>query len=247
MTDRRELPMLPDFAGGTSFTATRRVRWGDGDRVRRLRLDAAARYLQDVANDDTRAVGPASSEAWIARRTIIVVHEPAQVGELLSLTTFCGGLGSRWADRRTSIVGDGGGHLECSGLWIRFDPATGRPARLDDAFLALYADFTGDRKVPARLHHDPVAPGATHRPWPLRSTDLDGLDHVNNAATWEAVEDELARRGILPNWCELEHREAIAPEDEVTLSSCLDPDGALLLWLTVAGAVRASAVVHARP
>lgn len=246
MDDGTGITPLPDPAGGRSFTATRRVRWGDADHRGRLRLDGTARYLQDVANDDTRDAGAASGEAWIVRRTIIEVQQPARVGEVVELTTFCGGLGPRWAERRTTLVGDAGGRVETMALWVRFDPRSGRPARLDDAFLALYVDFTGNRKVAARLQHDPVNPGAERRPWPLRSTDLDGLGHVNNAATWEAVEDELNRRGIRPARAELEHREAIDPDDEVQLASTTGADGILRLWLTVGDLVRASAVVHPR-
>ncbi len=36
-------------------------------------------------------------------------------------------------------------------------------------------------------------PMRARRPWPLRTSDFDVLDHVNNARSLEAVEDELAR------------------------------------------------------
>lgn len=242
-TTQDGLAPFPGPAGGRMFTTTRRVRWGDADRRGRLRLDGTARYLQDVANDDTRDAGAASSEAWLVRRTIIDVHRPARVGEVVSLTTFCGGLGARWAERRTTVVGQGGAHLESMALWVRFDPSTGRPTRLDEPFLAMYDDFTGDRKVGARLKHRGVHHNAHRRPWPLRSTDIDGLGHVNNAATWESVEDELTRRQIRPGRAELEHREAIDPDDEVELASIVDDD-VLFMWLVVGEAVRASAVVH---
>ncbi|MEI2803342.1 MAG: hypothetical protein V9E84_06495, partial [Trichococcus flocculiformis] len=87
------------------------------------------------------------------------------------------------------------------------------------------------------LGHAPIE----HRPWPLRSTDLDGLGHVNNAATWEAVEDELTRRGLRATFAELEYRDAIDPGDTVTLTSTLTEDGRLALfsWLTVADTIRA--------
>ena len=39
------------------------------------------------------------------------------------------------------------------------------------------------------------AVGTTRVAWPLRATDIDVVGHVNNAAYWAAVEDELARRG----------------------------------------------------
>ena len=39
------------------YQASRRVRLGDASPRGRLRLDACARYLQDIANDDSRDAG----------------------------------------------------------------------------------------------------------------------------------------------------------------------------------------------
>lgn len=235
-----------DYAGGPSFTASRRVRWGDAEPRGRIRLDGVARFLQDVSNDDTRAAGDDPTSPWVVRRTTIDVARPPRVGEVVDMTTFCGGIGSRWADRRTSIRGEHGGHVEAASLWVHVDRHTGRPARLPAAFLERYAEFDGDRKVGARLRHGPVPPGVDRRPWPLRSTDLDGMGHVNNAATWEPVEDELARRGLRPRWAEIEYGDGLEPADEVELASLVASDGSLRMWLTVEGSVRATAVVHPR-
>ena len=70
------------------------------------------------------------------------------------------------------------------------------------------------------------------------------MGHVNNAATWEPVEDEMARRGIRPRWAELEYGDGLDPGDDVELASLVAGDGSLRVWLVVGGAVRASAVVH---
>ena len=229
---------------GRTYTGRRRVRWGDVDRHGRLRLDALARHLQDVANDDTRDLGHDHTAPWVVRRTTIAVEVPPALGEVLELTTFGGGLGSRWAERRTSVRGDGGGRVEAASVWISVDRTTGRPARLTEEFLAAYGASAGDRRGDARLHHPPPPAGADRRPWPLRSTDHDPLGHVNNAATWEPVEDELDRRGVVPAWAEVEYGDAIGPRDEVTLVSDRDAAGTVRTWLTVDGRVRASAVVH---
>ena len=57
----------------------------------RLRSDALARYLQDVANDDTRDAGHDPFEPWLVRRTSLVFGQPFVLGELVALTTFSGG------------------------------------------------------------------------------------------------------------------------------------------------------------
>jgi hypothetical protein len=60
---------------GRQFTTRRRVRLGDATPKGRLRLDAVARYLQDVANDDTRDADWSDPHWWVVRRTVIDVHE----------------------------------------------------------------------------------------------------------------------------------------------------------------------------
>lgn len=235
---------VPVPEAGRTFTASRRVRWGDVDRHGRMRLDSLARHLQDVANDDTRDVGHDAMAPWVVRRTTVEVVTPPRLGEVLTLTTFNGGFGSRWAERRTSITGDSGASVEAASLWIYVDPTTGRPARLTPEFHAAYGEAAGGRKVGARLHHAKPPPDAVGRPWPLRSTDHDPLGHVNNAATWEPVEDELDRLGVVPRWAEIEYGDAIEPADAVEVVSTTDDEGTVAVWLTVAGAVRASALVR---
>lgn len=247
-------PVLPPPAGGRTVTATRRVRWGDVDRGGRLRLDGTARYIQDLGGDDTRGAGADPNFPFVVRRTAIEVIRPAVADEVLHLSTFCGGIGARWAERRTTLLGDRGAHIEAMGLWVCINRTTGRPARLEPDFLDLYADFDGDRKVGASLTH-PDPPGLTDgtdntgvtisRPWPLRDTDFDPLNHMNNAATWEPVVDELARLGVRPGRATLEYRNAIEPGDQVTLISTVSAD-LVQIWLTVDEAVRASAVVWPR-
>jgi hypothetical protein len=79
----------------------------------------------------------------------------------------------------------------------------------------------------------------------VRASDFDLLRHVNNAAYWYAVEDELARLapGRAPVSAELEHRAAIEPGDPVELQSAVDDD-VLWVWLTARGETRSAAQVH---
>lgn len=236
MTAMNEL--VPRSTTGRVFETTRRVRLGDADRHGRLRLDALARLLQDVGNDDFADAGLDPSSPFVARRTTVVAGSWPGLGERMTFATWCGGTGSHWAERRTSITSDGGGSVEVAALWVNVDETSGRPARLPEWFLSTYGPAAGDRRIRARLGHDEPPSGAERRPWPLRSTDLDVLGHVNNAATWAAVEDECARRGVVPAAAELEYRAAIEPTDEVVLVSSDDR-----VWLVADGVVRASAVV----
>lgn len=189
--------LLPLPPVGRIFRCTRQVRWGDIDSGGRLRLDAIARLLQDVATDDTAELGLAEAEAWVVRRTRIHQIRAAEQGEILELATFCSGLGSRWAERRISITGNGGASIEAVALWVHLDPVSGRPKLLPARFGTEFAAAAAGREVTARQTIEAVpvgAPGATVRQWYPRSTDIDILDHVNNAIGWAVIEQVLADR-----------------------------------------------------
>ena len=99
---------LPPPEQGRRFVAQRRVRLGDVNRANRLRLDAVARYLQDIASDDVDDVSESRVDgAWVLRRTALVLGRSPRYGDAVELTTFCSGTGGRWAERRTTLAVDG--------------------------------------------------------------------------------------------------------------------------------------------
>jgi acyl-ACP thioesterase len=231
---------------GRTFTATRRVRLGDVAPTGRLRLDAIARYLQDVADDDTRDAAFEDASGWVVRRTVIEVHRFPRFLEPLSLTTWCSATGARWAERRVSIAGDGGGEVEAATLWVHLDPRTMRPQPLPPSFFEVFGPSTMDRRVRATLHLPDPGSSAPSVPWPLRATDLDVMRHVNNAVSWVAVEERLAARPELrePLRAELEHRGAIDAGAQVALTWDDTQSPALDVWLVEAsGAVPTGARV----
>lgn len=229
---------------GRTFTTTRRVRLGDVAPSGRLRLDAVARYLQDLAGDDATPIMGASAFAWIVRRTTIQVHAFPRFDEDLELTTWGSGIGSRWAERRSSIIGAAGGHIEAAVLWIHVDIGSGRPKRLPDDFVAAYAEAIGGRAIGARLGHgEPVvadggddpgadrAPSSTGRPWTVRRTDLDLFGHVNNASYWSIAEEAWDLDAApLPWWGEVEHRDGLALGQRVEITSS-DTADERALWI----------------
>ncbi len=226
--------LLPPPEVGRTFTASRLARFGDLDLRGRLRFDALARYFQDVSGDDTVDAG-LDNVAWVVRRTKVEVHRSPRFREQLTLCTFCSGLGRRWAERRVSVAGDRGAAIEAVSLWIHLDAVSGRPASMPEAFHRQYDQAAAGRVVSTRLQHEADPPaGARVRPWALRATDFDLLGHVNNAATWAAVEEVLADHhpGPGPLDAELEYRLAIEPGDTVAVASVSGPDDELRIWIT---------------
>ncbi|MFP4513301.1 MAG: acyl-[acyl-carrier-protein] thioesterase [Acidimicrobiales bacterium] len=228
--------VVPLPASGRIFSHRRRVRLGDVSPNGRLRLDALARFVQDVSNDDTVDAGLADDMAWVVRRTVVEVHAEARLREDLELATFCGGIGGRWAERRVSVRGDQGAHIETATVWVHLDMATGRPVVLPEQFHELYAEAAAGRRVRAKLRHGSPpseSPGLTRTPWPLRFVDFDVMDHVNNAVAWAALEEERAGRRHLraPVRAEIEYRDAIERDDPVELLALDHDGGGLSTWL----------------
>src|SRR3546814_5551894 len=117
------------------------------------------------------------------------------------------------------MVGGGGGRVDGATIWVHMDLTSGRPSRIAAGFEEIYGEARGGRTVKARLQHPDPPVDAAARPWPLRFTDFDVLEHVNNAAYWEAVEELLAARRDLraPLRAEVEHRGAVEQGADVVL------------------------------
>jgi acyl-ACP thioesterase len=214
------------------------VRLGDTDPAGFLRLDALARFLQDVANDDARDAGLDNALGWLVRRTMIEVRTAAGLGEALTLTTFCSGFGRSWAERRTAITGSKGAVIEAVSLWVQVELASGRPTRLGPAFERLYAEASGGRTVSSRLSLAGPPPDAPARPWPVRHVDLDVFGHVNNAVLWAVLEEVTAGRSRV-GVGEIEYP---GPVDEGAVVEALVIDGARPgAWVVEAGTVRCAA------
>ena len=247
-------PMVPPPSSGRVFRGARRVRLADADPSGRLRLDSCARYLQDLGSDDTADSGiddPALT--WVVRRAVIDVHRPPRWRERLDLATWCAGLGGRWAERRVTMVGDLGGRVEMTTLWVQIDTATGTPVRLGDAFMAAYAEAAQGRRVSARLWLGEPTLGAAAEPWPLRVVDIDLVGHVNNAAYWAAVEEQVEpgtafAHALLgrPHRAVIEYGPGIAAGDVVELLVD-EGDDHLDVWFTVDDAVQAAVRVIPLP
>ena len=176
----------------------------------RLRLDAVARFLQDVAIDDVQETGWGMPEhLWFVRRIRIDVLRPFLEDREVELTTWCSGVAAIAAGRRWSVNGDAGGQVEVDSVWIHLG-ADASPARIED--FGVYAEAAAGRPASTKLEL-PDPPGDAERlPWPLRAADVDLHGHVNNAVYWQAVEELLPGLGIDARSslrCELDYRRPI--------------------------------------
>lgn len=221
---------------GRIFRASRRIRLSETDTTGRLRLDAVACYLQDVASDDWNDAGFESSESvWVVRKTAIDVHTPI-AGSGVDLETWCSGVAAAAASRRYSLRGDDGGRIEAESVWVHLDPEL-QPVRLPDSFREVFGPSAEGHGVVTRFML-PAPPSNTGERWPLRRTDEDRLGHVNNAVYWVPVE---ATFGARVKAAQLEYRKPV----DVSEDAAVVRDGGNV-WVVVGGEVRAAAAILMR-
>jgi acyl-ACP thioesterase len=190
-------PFLARAPNVRAFSQARQPGFADCAPSGRVRLDALACWLQDVAYGDVQDAGLERAAVWVVRRTRIRVNRFPRFGERFALTTFCSGIGRMWAERRTDIVmapeDDAAAQeadVQAVSLWVHLDAEHWRPTPLTETETQMYGGMP-DRKVSARLRH-PAADGLHGgAAWTFRATECDIAAHVNNAAYWQPLEEEL--------------------------------------------------------
>jgi len=247
---------------GRRYEVTRKVHLDDTDASGRAGIDAVARYLQDIATDDSHDAGIYENArgVWVLRRADVLLRRLPALYDEIHLLTFCSGSGPAWAERRTRITDSQGDVLvESAAIWVYIDRERGRPLPLDPAFADWYGESAMGRRVSGKLQLPAPPADAASRGWTVRHSDFDVLDHVNNARSLEAVADELASRlpgtrpgsftveykGMLERGDAIELRSSIEEQSSIEERSNLEKQGSVLTsWLLVDGDVRVSARVR---
>ncbi|MEP9390961.1 MULTISPECIES: acyl-[acyl-carrier-protein] thioesterase [Gordonia] len=242
-------PLSDRKDGARYFEVDYRVRTGDVDQDMRVRLDAVARYLQDVANDNIEATDFGDTDPfWIVRRTIIDVIRPFSWPAAVSAQRWCGALSTRWTNMRVRLTADHEtnrfnpdarepGLIETEAFWINVNDQ-GMPSRLTDNAFEMLSAMTDEHRLRWKSMNPEKAPNPEVLELPdrvhvLRSTDFDPFKHLNNAAYLAAVEDELLDHGDLidgPHRLIVEYLRPIVPGTPITVRRVREPDQ-LLMWL----------------
>ncbi|GLP77732.1 acyl-ACP thioesterase [Mycobacterium antarcticum] len=207
------------------------LRVADVDREGRLKFDAATRHIQDIGSDQLREMGfEETHPLWIVRRTMIDLIEPITFKDMLRLRRWCSGTSNRWCDMRVRIEGRRGGLMESEAFWININRETQGPARISDDFIAGLQKTTSVNRLrwKAYLKAGGREDAADVREYPVRVSDIDIFDHMNNSVYWSVVEDYLLEHPALtaaPLRATIEHDLPVALGDRLEIVRHVHPAG----------------------
>jgi acyl-ACP thioesterase len=131
---------------------------------------------------------------------------------------------------RVRIDGRKGGLMESEAFWININRETQGPARISDDFLEGLRRTTDE----ARLRWKPyLKPGSREdaievKEYPVRVSDIDLFDHMNNSVYWTVIEDYLYSHPELlaaPLRVAIEHDAAVALGEKLEILSHVYPAG----------------------
>jgi acyl-ACP thioesterase len=207
-------------AGARVYEQQMRAGLGDCAPSGRIRLDALARWLQDIAYADVEDAGVAHLAVWVVRRSRMSIQRFPRFAEAFTLRTFCSGLGRMWAERRTTVEHQGEPVVEAVSLWVHLDPSDGRPMPFSQEEVEAYGDHAAGRRITARLRHPQPGQALLSRRWHFRASECDIADHVNNAAYWTPLDEELLEAGADPERldAEMEFRTPAQPGEKLVLA-----------------------------
>lgn len=241
--------LTPPSGQGRIFNVDKKSRIQDTTVDGKIRLDAIARIVSEVSEDDLVDLGCPNTRWWMARKIIVEVSDASFGQHQFSCRTWAGGMARVAAERRVSLKSDSGASYESAVTWISIDPETTRPAPLPKWFADEYSSACAGRKASIRMTHSSVVDEADSVVWPLRRVDFDQHGHVNNGAYWPVIEEMIADYGFdrsKPYRIEIEFRLGVPVAPTVDLRVHRYSSG-LTIWWVVDGDVAASATVDHLP
>jgi acyl-CoA thioester hydrolase len=220
-------PARPVPGIDNGYLAGYRVRFDEAGPDGHLRTSTLLRYAQDVAWRHSEHLGFDRSWyeerglGWVVRGCDLELHEAIPIGHTLRVSTAVVGHRRIWARRLGECrLADGRLAARVTTDWILLD-SRNRIVRIPADFGLAFTNPEVENeilRVPA-----PVGPPARTHALAVRPSDLDPLDHVNNAVYVDWLEEGLdvagwmATASTLRRSCRLEYLASAARGDEVVL------------------------------
>lgn len=181
------------------YLAGYRVRFDEAGPDGNLRTSALLRYAQDVAWRHSERLGfdrawyQERGLGWVVRGVELELAAPIPLGTTLRVTTAVVGHRRIWARRLGECrFADGRLAARVTTDWVLLD-RRGRVVRIPDDFGVAFTNPEVRSEI-LRLPAETDAPAASHT-LAVRPSDLDPLDHVNNAVYVDWLEEALEACG----------------------------------------------------
>ncbi len=180
------------------YSFTSNIRFSEVDSVKQLTLTSLINYFQDctIFHSETLHAGFEYLEprhrAWFLSSWQVVIHRLPRFGETVRVGTWPYGFSTLTGDRNFVLQNEAGENLvTANSFWVFTDTDTGRPARLDADYVALYplepplSMEYASRKIPLPESYTEEAC------FTVTKHHLDTNHHVNNAQYIRMAEDYL--------------------------------------------------------
>jgi len=210
------------------YLAGYRVRFDEAGADGLLRTSALLRYAQDVAWRHSEQLGfdrawyQARGLGWVVRGCELEVREAIPIGHTLRVSTAVVGHRRIWARRLGECrLADGRPAASVTTDWVLLD-ARNRVVRIPADFGVAFTNPEVRSEI-LRIEAPAEAPVATLE-LRVRPSDLDPLDHVNNAVYLDWLEEALDAAGwsaateAVPRTYRLEYLASAARGDRVEVA-----------------------------
>lgn len=181
------------------YLAGYRVRFDEAGPDGNLRISALLRYAQDIAWRHSEQLGfdrawyRERGLGWVVRGVELELAAPIPLGTTLRLSTAVVGHRRIWARRLGDCrFADGRLAARITTDWVLLD-ARGRIVRIPDDFGVAFANPEVRSEI-LRLPAETEGSVARHR-LTVRPSDLDPVDHVNNAVYVDWLEEAIEAVG----------------------------------------------------
>ena len=181
------------------YLAGYRVRFDEAGPDGNLRTSALLRYAQDIAWRHSEQLGfdrewyRTRGLGWVVRGVELELDAPIPLGTTLRLSTAVVGHRRIWARRLGECrFADGRLAARITTDWVLLD-ARGRIVRIPDDFGVAFTNPEVKSEI-LRVPAETDRPAARHR-LTVRPSDLDPIDHVNNAVYVDWLEEAIEAVG----------------------------------------------------
>ncbi len=202
-----------------------------------LRSSGYLRWAQDMAWVHSEQAGlnrawyRQRGLTWLIRAVQLDVLEEVEYGSSIAVTTEVIGFRRVWARRRTTFVrpGDRGTRATAMTDWVLLNDR-GSPVRIPDEISQRFVGGPGTFS-PMRVELPATPRSASWREFAVRSSEVDPLRHVNNAAYLDYLEEHLSDTGQveatrqLPRRYQLEFLQSAEPGMELVGRAWQDEGG----------------------